>query len=75
MRLFTTLSAPIFVDSPKKLYTKWKAREGNETKTEADFYVFLASRTLQRDVFLYENTTLELEHQKANIVLSNLIPR
>jgi len=68
----TTLSAPTFDDAA--LLTKYKSIEGNESKTVFDFFDFLALRTLHRDMFLYENTSIEYYHLKAKIVLQTLIP-
>ena len=70
----TTLSSPTFSDTSETLFAKWNGIEGNESKTRADFFTFLASRTLIRDLFLHENASVEYSRLKAGTVLSNLIP-
>ena len=75
MKQLTTITAPNIIDVQQKLVATWRLIDGNEAKTIEEFYAFLASRTLMRDRFLFENTTVEFQHLKAAIILSNLIPR
>ena len=66
----TTLSAPSFDDAA--FLTKYQAIEGNESKTVVDFYNFLSTPAIRRDMFLFD--AIEYVHLKAKIVISNLIP-
>ena len=68
----TTLSSSSF-DHPAFL-TKYQSIEGNESKTAADFFEFLATHTLPRDMFLHENAGPEYNHLKAKIIIQTLIP-
>ena len=69
----TVISSPNLHDSTDDLFQRWTSIPGNESKTDSDIRAFLSLRSLSRDLFLYENTSVELEHVKANIFLSTHI--
>ena len=57
-----------------KLADAFFAIEGNENKEVSDFYLFLATPSLDRNLFLRENTVRTSVSRQNNVVTEILVP-
>lgn len=70
----TIISTPSIADTIV-LYARWTAISGNENKSYANFYLFLSVESIERSMFLSENTVELFNDVKSNIVVLKVTPK
>jgi len=69
----TIISIPSIAET-NVLFSSWKLIPGNENRTMADFYRFLSVESIDRTVFIGNNTT-EKYTIRGNIVVLKVFPK